>query len=271
MTSGRSAAALLALWAGSAAAQSQAVTAPPPAALQGVEVVEKLGDQVPLDLTFTDSSGQPLALSKILAGDKPVVMSLVYYNCPMLCGLVLTGMTRSMRESGLTLGKDFRALTVSFDPHDTPADSLSRQRGYLESLGHPDDRAQWPFLVGQPAAIKALTQSVGFNYSYDAPTKQFAHPAVLLVLTPQGKVSRYLYGVEYPSRDLRLALVEAGSGKVGTSVDRFLLTCYRYDAASRRYQPYVFGFIRIGGMLVFLSLAVLLGVLWRQERKRRTA
>jgi protein SCO1/2 len=239
--------------------------------LQGVEIVEKLGEQVPLDLTFTDSSGQPVVLSKVIAGDKPVVLSLVYYTCPMMCGLILTGMTRSMRETGLTLGKDFRALTVSFDPHDTPADSLSRQRGYLESLGHPDERAQWPFLIGQPTAIKALTQSVGFHYNYDAATKQFAHPAALLVLTPQGKVSRYLYGVEYPSRDLRLALVEAADGKMGTSVDKFLLTCYRYDAASRRYQPYIFGFIRAGGTLVFLSLAVLLGVLWRQERKRRTA
>jgi protein SCO1/2 len=235
-----------------------------------VEIEERLGQPVPLDAAFTGVDGKPVRLGEILGKGRPVVLSLVYYNCPMLCGLVQTGMARAMRETGLTLGRDFDALTVSFDPRETSQLAAERQRGYLQAVGRPEAAASWSFLTGQPPEIRALTEAVGFRYAYDERTRQFAHPAALFVLTAQGKVSRYLYGVEFPSRDLRLALVEAGEGRVGTSFDRLLLTCYRYDAASRTYEPYVVGFIRVAALSVLGGLAVTLAVFWRREVKRGT-
>jgi len=241
-----------------------------PPALQGVEIEERLGQPVPLDAAFTGADGRPVRLGDLLGKGRPVVLSLVYYNCPMLCGLVQTGMARAMRETGLTLGKDFDALTVSFDPRETSQLAAERQRGYLQAVARPDAAGSWAFLTGQEPEIKALTAAVGFRYAYDEKTRQFAHAAAILVLTPQGTVSRYLYGVEYPARDLRLAVVEAGEGRVGTSFDRLLLTCYRYDAASRTYEPYVVGFIRIAALTVLGGLAVTLAVFWRREVKRGT-
>ena len=239
-----------------------------PPALQDVEIVEKLGERVPMDLAFTAQDGRAVRLRDLL-GQRPAVLSLVYFDCPMLCGLVLTGAARGMRETGLELGRDFDALTVSFDPKDTTKVAAERQRGYLQAFGKPEAKAAWTFLTGADPEIKALTEAVGFKYAYDPQTKQFAHAAGLVVLTPDGRVSRYLYGIEFPARDLRLALVEAGEGRVGTSFDRLLLTCFRYDPASRRYQPYVIGFIKLGSLAVLGALATTLGVFWRREWKAR--
>lgn len=241
-----------------------------PPALEGVDIAERLGEKVPLDATFTGPDGKPFRLDGLLGRGRPVVLSLIYYNCPMLCGLVQGGLSRAMRESGLTLGKDYDALTISFDPRETSALSAERQRGYLQAVGRPDGAASWPFLTGEEPEIRKVTDAVGFRYAYDEKTKQYAHAAAVFVLGSDGKVSRYLYGIEYPGRDLRLALVEAGEGRVGTSLDRLLLTCYRYDAVSRRYEPYVVGFIRIAALAVFGGLAVTLAVFWRREVKRGT-
>jgi protein SCO1/2 len=197
-----------------------------------------------------------------------VVLSLVYFNCPMLCGLVLTGAARGMRETGLELGKDFDALTISFDPTDTTKLAAERQRGYLQAFGKPEEKKGWTFATGADADIRRVTDAVGFRYAYDEKTKQYAHVAAIFVLTPEGKVSRYLYGVEYPSKDIRLALVEASQGRVGTSFDRLLLTCYRYDPASRKYEPYVLGVVRILMLGVLGGLAVTLGVLWRRDLRK---
>ena len=242
-----------------------------PDILRGVDIDEKLGAAVPVDARFVDADGRPVRLGDWLGRGKPVVLVLAYYNCPMLCGLVLGGAARSMRQSGLELGKDFLAVTVSFDPRETPSLALDRQAGYLQAVGKPDAKRSWAFLTGQEPDIQALTRSVGFHYRYDPKTKQFAHAAAILVLTPEGRVSRYLYGIEFPPKDLRLALVEAGGGRVGTTFDRVLLTCYRYDAAGRQYKPYVFGFIRAGGLLVFFALAGALAMFWRREVKEKTA
>ncbi len=244
--------------------------APLPPALQNVEVQERLGARIPLDARFTAEDGAPVRLGDVLVSrGKPTVIALVYFDCPMLCGLVLKGLTRAMRESGLALGKDFDAITLSFDPRDTVKAAAERQRGYLQALGVPEATRAWRFLVGAEPDIQAVTQAAGFHYAYDERTKQYAHPAALVVVTPDGRVSRYLYGVEFPARDLRLALVEAGQGRVGTSVDRLLLTCYRYDPASRTYEPYVLGFVRISMLGVLGALGVLLGVFWRREIKGR--
>jgi len=241
-----------------------------PPALEGVEIQERLGERVPLDATFTGPDGKPVRLAELFAGGKPVVVALVYYNCPMLCGLVLSGMARSMRESGLVLGQDYRAVAISFDPREHSALAAERQRGYLQSLGRPEAAASWPFLTGEEPEIKKVSGALGFRYAYDEKTRQYAHAAALFVLGPDGKISRYLYGVEYPGRDLRLALVEAGEGRVGTSLDKILLTCFRYDSQSRRYEPYVVGFIRIAALAVLGGLAVTLAIFWRREVKKGT-
>jgi protein SCO1/2 len=241
-----------------------------PEALKNVEIQERLGAQVPLDARFTGEDGAAVRLGDLVVKrEKPTVVALVYYSCPMLCGLVLKGMARAMRESGLTLGKDFDAVALSFDPRDTAKLAAERQRGYLQAFGDPDAKRSWRFLVGAEPDIRAVTDAVGFKYAYDERTKQYGHAAALVVLTPDGRVSRYLYGVEYPSRDLRLAVVEAAQGRVGTSFDRLLLTCYRYDPASRTYEPYVIGFVRISMLGVLGAVVVMLGVFWRRELRAR--
>jgi protein SCO1 len=238
-----------------------------PAPLSGVEIDEKLNARVPAGAAFLDQDGKPVKVGDVLGKGKPVVVALVYYECPMLCGLVLGGMARGMKETGLELGKDYTALSISFDPREKPAQGFVRQKHYLQSFDKADRKDVWPFWVGQEADIRAVTDAVGFKYKFDEETKQYAHGAAILVLTPDGRVSRYLYGVEFPGRDLRLALVEAADGKVGTSFDRFLLTCYRYDPVARRYVPYAMGLVRAGALLVLFGLATTLFVFWRREAK----
>lgn len=243
----------------------------PGADLRNVGIEERLGAQIPEQLEFLNQDGEPVRLGKLFRGDKPVVLTLVYYQCPMLCNLVLSGVATSLSKTGLELGKDFRVVTVSIDPTETPAMALERKRGHLQSVGWDPRTPDWEFLTGRQEEIRQLAETVGFKYSYDAQLKQYAHSAAFFVLTPSGKISRYLYGVQYPSQDVRLSLVEASEGKVGTSFDRVLLTCYQYDPASRRYKLFVNTFLRVGGALVFLGMAAMLGVLWRRELKKRGA
>ncbi len=242
--------------------------------VQDIDVVERLGQKVDLDAPFTSSDGQGHAktvkLRDFLVEGKPVVLSLVYYKCPMLCNLVLSGLTQVMRKAGMDLGPDFKAVTLSIDPKETLQDAESKRRGYVQAYGKPVSTQDWPFLVGDQRSIGPLAESVGFKYAYDSQTQQFAHAAVVFVLTPDGRVSRYLYGMDFSPRDFRLALVEASGGKVGTSFDRVLLSCYKYDPATRRYGFFVSNFIRVGGMAVFFALAAVLTVLWCREMKQGT-
>ena len=245
-----------------------------PAQMQGVDVIEQLGDRVPEGGQLTDSEGTPFRLRDMLHQGKPVVLTLVYYRCPQLCSLVLSGLTRSFRDSGLQLGRDYRAVTVSIDPSETVREAQESKRGHLQALGVSPTSADWRFSVAEEPQIQELARAVGFLYKYDPATKQFAHAAVSFVLSEDGKLSRYLYGIDVSPRDMKLAVVEAGKGKVGTTLDRVLLTCFKYDPAKRSYGPYVIAFIRIGALLVFASLAVLLTVLWRHDlklKKRRGA
>jgi protein SCO1/2 len=243
---------------------------PAGAAPDGVDVEERLDARVPGDLVFTDSSGAEVSLAELLRGDVPVVLTLAYYRCPSLCNLVLAGTARALRGTGLRMGKDYRAVTVSIDPSEGPREAKERRRGYLQAMGLSDQSGEaWPFLTGDEASIRALAGAVGFRYRYDEQLRQFAHAAVAMVLTPDGRVSRYWYGVDYPPRDLRLSLVEAADGRVGTTLDRVLLTCFQYDPVSRRYGWAVKAFLRGGAFLVFAALACLLGVLWRRELKGR--
>ncbi|HEY6003313.1 MAG TPA: SCO family protein [Anaeromyxobacter sp.] len=242
----------------------------PAPVLEDVRIVEKLGSALPLDTTFLDGKGSPFRLGSAFDGHRPVVLALVYYDCPMLCGLVLSGAAKAMRENGLVLGKDFQAVTISFDPEEKPALGAERRRGYLQSMGRSDGGGEWPFLVGTAAASRSVADAVGFKYARDLANGEWAHMAAIFILTPDGRVSRYLYGIEYPPKDLRLSLVEAAGGKVGTSFDRLMLTCYRYDPASRKYEPYAFGFLRVGGVLVLAALTTLIVSLVLRERRQKS-
>jgi protein SCO1 len=236
---------------------------------------------VPRGLTFTDVTGAPMSLDSLLGHGRPVVVTLGYHRCPMLCGLVLDGLAKAAKTVGLALGKDYTAVDISIDPGEDTKLLQQNQHRVLEQagqgLGKPLTRADWPFWLSSADrgdAARTLADAVGFRYKYDPTSKQFAHEAVAFVLTPDGVISRYLYGVDYPPRDFRMALVEASGGKVGTSLDKVILSCYRYDPVTRRYGPFVFGFMRIGAGLVFLALAGLMTVLWRKEfamRKRQVA
>jgi protein SCO1/2 len=241
-----------------------------PPQVQGVDVQEHLGEMIPKDLRFTDVEGREVKLGDVLSKTKPTLLTLVYYNCPMLCNLVLNAQVQSMRELGLELGRDYEAVTVSIDPEDTPAQSTERRRRHLQSMGKPES-APWHFLTGTDGEIRRLADTVGFKYTYDASTKQYAHPAVVHVLTPEGSVSRYLYGTSFPPKDMKLAILEAANGRVGTSFDQIVMSCFKYDTASRRYGFYIFGFIRLGGMMVFCALATMLIYFWRRELKKGAA
>jgi len=241
-----------------------------PVALEEVRVDEQLGAQLPLDAIFTDAAGQPVRLGSVLAPGKPAVLALVYYDCPMLCGLVMSGMARAMRENGLEAGRDFTALSISFDPEEKPPLARERQRGYLQSIGLAQDSTAWRFWVDRAGAARRVADAVGFHYARDPASGEWAHMASIFVITPEGKVSRYLYGIDFPPKDFRLSLVEAADGKVGTSFDRLLLTCYRYDPASRKYQPFALGLLRLGGGVALVALAGLIaGLVWRERRKAR--
>ena len=239
----------------------------PLAALQDIDVIEHLGDRVGGGLSFTDGASNPVRLESLLHQGKPVLVTLGYHRCPMLCGLVLDGLVKAARTSGLKLGKDFFAVDVSIDPAED-AQLLAQTQKRVLTLAGSTNTADWPFWTSVSdggAAARKLAEAVGFRYKYDSTSKQFAHDAVAFVLTPEGVVARYLYGVDYPARDFRMAIVEASGGRVGTSFDKVLMSCYRYDPAKRRYAPFVMGFMRIGAGTMALALVGLLAVLWRKE------
>jgi len=239
-----------------------------------VDVVERLGERAVANASFMDSESNRVRFRDLAARGKPVILTLIYFDCPMLCSLVQKGVIKALNETGLRLGEDYYGLTVSFSPKDTIPEARLRQGGYLQMLrnagkAHP---AHWPFLVGGDSAIRSVADSIGFRYRYDKEAGQYEHPAVSVVLGPDGKISRYLYGVDFPARDLRLAVVEASEGKVGTTLDRVILRCFKYDPASRRYHVYVMGILQYGAGFFGLALASLLGVLWwREIRKARAA
>lgn len=263
---------VLLLTAGTARAEKTPIAFPqgseqPLAALQDIDVIEHLGDRVAGDLSFTDGAGNPVRLDSLLNRDKPVLVTLGYHRCPMLCGLVLEGLVKAARLSGLKLGKDFLAVDVSIDPAED-AKLLAQTQKRMLMLASSNNASDWPFwssVADGGAAARKLADAVGFRYKYDATSKQFAHDAVAFVLTPEGVVARYLYGVDYPARDFRMAIVEASGGRVGTSFDKVVLSCYQYDPAKRRYAPFVMGFMRIGATTCFLALVALLAILWRKE------
>jgi protein SCO1/2 len=240
-----------------------------------INVIENLGQTLPAGLAFIDGHGKTVLVDSLLGQSKPVLVTLGYYRCPLLCNLVHQGLAKGLKAAGLLPGRDFLGLAVSVDPSEDPKSAVTNQRQLLRALDNSAPES-WPFLMPAPGAeaqgmVKKLADAVGFRYKYDEKSKQFAHAAVAFVLTPEGKISRYLYGVDFSARDLRLAFVEASGGRVGTTLDRVLLTCFKYDPMTQRYTPYVFGFVRIGALLSAGALATLLIVLWRKEWLMRRA
>jgi protein SCO1/2 len=234
-----------------------------PTALRDVGIDQKLDQQLPLDLVFHDESGQDVKLGQYF-GQRPVVLAFVYYDCPMLCTQVLNGMVTSFRVLPFQVGKEFDVVTVSFDPRETSSLATSKKNVYINYLPEkmrPAAMNGWHFLTGDQANIAKLTEAAGFRYHYDEATKQFAHASGIMVTTPQGKLSRYFYGVEYAPRDLRLGLIESSANKIGSPVDQLLLYCYHYDPATGKYGAAVMKIMRIAGVLTVLAIVAMLFVL----------
>lgn len=241
-----------------------------PAALREVGFDQRLDQQVPLDVQLRDETGRTVRLGDYF-GDKPVILSLAYYSCPMLCGLHLQGLASSLKPLRLDAGRDFTVLTVSFDPRDTPAAAAEKKKDTLSRYERQGAESGWHFLTGDADQLAALTRAVGFRYQYDEQRKEYAHPAGVVLLTPEGHVSRYLFGIDYSPRDLRLGLVESAAGKIGTLVDQVLLFCFHYDPAMGRYSAVALNSVRIGGVLTILGLAAFIGGALRRESVRRRA
>ena len=235
-----------------------------PDLLKKVGIDQKLNASVPLNLTFRDEQGKPVELGQYFDG-KPVILTLVYYTCPMLCTQVLNGLDRTLKLIPMSIGKDFNVVTVSIDPNDTPMVAAAKQALYTGIYGRPGAAQGWHFLTGQQPQIKALADAVGFRYAYDPDSKQFAHAAGIMMLTSGGKIARYFYGVQYPERDIRLGLVDASRGKIGSPVDQVLLFCYHYDPHTGKYGLLISRVIQLAGGLTVLVGGIFLILLFRGE------
>lgn len=236
-----------------------------PALLRGVGIDQRLNQQVPLDLPFRDEFGKTVRLGDFF-GKRPVVLSLVYFNCPMLCTMVENNLLQSLRLLKYNVGQQYDVLTVSFDPHDTPLMAANKRRIYVGLYGRKGAAEGWHFLTGDESSIKALTDAVGFHYNYIPQTNQYAHAVGIIVLTPQGKISRYFYGVEYPAGDLRLAIDQASNGKIGSYVDALILYCCEYDANTGKYDLIVNRVLMLGGIVTVLCIGGLILVMSRGGR-----
>jgi protein SCO1 len=259
--------ALFGMTAPRAAAQVRA--SDQPEEIREIGVDEKLNQQVDTSLTFLDGEGRTVALKDLLHKDRPVVLNLVYYSCPMLCGMVLQGALGSLKQVPYTAGKDIEVITVSFDPKEGPALAQAKKQHILAEYGRPEAKDGWHVLVDKDGNAKRLADQVGFKYKWSDADQQFAHASVTMILTPEGKVSRYLYGIDYDARTMRLALTEASEGKIGTTVDKLLLFCYHYDPLSRSYVLFATRVMKLGGVLIMLVLGATLVFFWRREARGR--
>ena len=236
--------------------------------IKTVGIDQKLDAQISPDLTFTDEAGRTVRLGDYF-GKRPLLLSLVYYECPGLCTMTLNGVVSSLRPLTFTPGTEFDILTISFDPRETHELAAKKKERYIRDLKRPGAENGWHFLTGDEANIKALTETVGFRYRFDERTKQYAHGSAIMVLTPKGRVSRYFYGLEYSSRDLRLGLVEAADERIGTLTDAVTLLCYKYDPASGKYK-FVMWTVRWAAVGTVLAIGTFLFVMLRRERRNRS-
>jgi protein SCO1/2 len=239
-----------------------------PRGLEGVGIDQLLDHQIPLDLVFRDEAGRPVRLGDYL-GRRPAILALVYYDCPMLCTQVLNGLVSALNVVSFDAGKEFDVIAVSFDPREKPADAAAKKSAYLSRYKRAGAEAGWHFLTGERASIDALTQAVGFRYRYNADLDQFAHASAIYVLTADGRLSRYFFGIEYAPKDLRLGLIEAAGNRIGTPIDQLLLYCFHYDPTSGKYGAVIMNIVRLAGVVTVLALAVSIWAMSRRGRRLR--
>jgi protein SCO1/2 len=237
-----------------------------PSVLADVRFDQRLNERLPLDTRFRDDEGRDVALGDYF-GAKPVVLAFVYYECPMLCTQVLNGLTTSLMILTETVGREFDVVAISFDARETPALASGKKKSNLDRYKRPESAAGWHFLTGDEAAIKAVTDAAGFKFVWDESTQQFAHPSGIIVATPDGKLSRYFFGIEYAPRDVKFALMESSAGRIGNAIDQLLLYCYHYDPASGSYGFIAMGAVRVGGALTVLALVGFVVVSIRREMR----
>ncbi len=240
-----------------------------PPQLEDVGIEEHLEAEIPMDLEFRDEYGAVVTLGDYFDGTKPVILTLNYYKCPMLCGLQLNGLLDGLMDLDWTPGQEFELVTVSINPLETPALATEKKQNYIKRYQRPSAARGWHFLTGKEPEIRQLASTLGFGYSYDRETGEYAHAAAIFIATPDGRVARYLYGIEYPEKRLRLALLEASNGEIGTTIDQLILYCFHYDPASRRYAPVAMNIMRLGGGATALVLGLSLGGYWLREARRR--
>ncbi len=258
---------LISLVAAPAAAQAQINTTP--RELERIGVDEHLGARVPFDAAFLDHQGHPVRLGSFFSGNKPVVLNLVYHRCTMLCGMVLNGVIRSLKQAQWSVGEQYEVLTISIDSRDTPQVAAGKRARVLTAYGRPSAERGWHFLVGPEQESRRVADAVGFQYRFDRASDQYAHAAVTMLLTPDGRVARYLYGIDYPQTDVRVGLLEASEGRQVSTVERIILFCYHYDPQTHRYALVARNVMKVGGVLTMVALGGFMGSMWLRERRRR--
>lgn len=244
-------------------------TEPLPARLKGIDVREHLGEMVAKGATFIDESGRRVTVGDFLDGQHPVILTLNYSRCPMLCSLELNGLVGSMKDVDFTAGKDFRIVTVVLDPNEKPEEARASKTRYVRQYGRSEAESGWHFLTGTEQNIHAVADSVGFSYGYNEARKEYVHPAAIILLSPTGKITRYLYGIEYKPKTLKLSLAESGEGKIGTSIDRLILFCFHYDETEGSYTPVVMNIMRVGGGLTVAMLGGFLTTYFLSESRKK--
>jgi protein SCO1/2 len=239
-----------------------------PRALEGVDIEDRTGATLPGDVTLRDQTGQTVRLGDYLVGERPLVLVLAYYECPMLCSMVINGLLDGMKGIEQTAGKDYRVLVVSFDPRDTTETAAKKREAYVRAYGRPIDARGWDFAIGEASEVQRLADAVGFRFRWDDKTEQYAHAAAAFVVTPDARLSRTLYGVSFPSKSLNLAIREASLGHLGTAIDRVLLFCFHYDPLAGSYVLAVRRLMMAGGALTVTVLSLWLFRMWRVDRRR---
>lgn len=249
---------------------SQSVSTGLPAALKTIGIEQKLGEQLPLDTEFKDEDGNAVQLGSFFKSGRPVIITFVYYECPMLCNQVLNGLTGSLKGMSLEAGKDFDVVAISFDAreNDKPGLAKNKKANYVERYGHPGTEAGWHFLTGSQDSIDKATSAAGFNYKWDEKSNQFAHAAGIMIANPDGKLSRYFYGIDYSPKDIKFGIMESAQNKVGSPAEKLLLYCYHYDPATGTYGFAILRVMRVGGVLTLLGLGLMGFVFWRRNKKK---
>lgn len=241
-----------------------------PETLKTVGIEQKLGEQLPLDTEFKDEDGKTVKLGTYFNSGRPVVLALVYYECPMLCNQVLNGLTGTLKGISFDAGKEFDVVAISFDAreYDKPELAKNKKASYMERYGRPGTEKGWHFLTGTQEAIDKVTSASGFSYKWDEKSDQFAHAAAVMVVTPEGRMSRYLYGIDYAPKDIKFGIMESADSKVGTMTEKLLLYCYHYDPSTGKYGLAILKGVRAAGVLTLVGMGTMIFAFWRKNKRK---